>query len=64
MKPQSDRLVRQGRQIVNALPADSLQSFIGRYWNTILRSETRDNLSRLVKNFDSQFALWIVHVDE
>src|SRR5207247_1582129 len=37
---------------------------VGRQRNAILRGERRQGLTRLVQNLDSQFTLWIDHVDE
>jgi len=64
VKPKAERLVRQRGQIVNPLPTDRLQRFVGRHRNAILCGEPRHNLSHLVQNLDSQFALRVVQIDE
>src|SRR5438045_7304429 len=62
VKAKSDWPVRHRRHIINTDPTNSLQGFVGRHWQAILHREARQDLTRLVQNLDSQFALWVVHV--
>src|SRR6266516_2678814 len=64
VKAKADWLVHRGRQIINNAPTNSLQGFVVRYWQAIRHREWRQDLARLIQNLDSQFALWVVHVDE
>src|SRR6185503_13816074 len=64
VKAEAHGLIRQRRQIFNTSPANRLQRFVCGHRRAILHREARHNFARLVQNFDTQFALRIVHVDE
>src|SRR2546428_31523 len=64
VKADPDWLVRQRSQIFKPIPANRMQRPVGRHRNTILRRETWDDPAGLVEHLDSEFTVWIVHIDE
>ena len=64
VKAKPDRLVDERRQILDALPANGLQSLVGRCWQAILRSEARHDFACRVKNLHAQFAPRTIDVHE